>query len=417
MVTSIPTGRPTGPMASAQPCSPPRPAPRARPLAATCLAGLAVLALACASGRGGADGPRITADELLAGTALGAPTGPTTAIAAPAEILAVSGEMKAFLDKHVDRTAAGPLKLRLLVAAIVDTEAFGLTYDDTTRTAAETFHNRRGNCLSFSSMFVAMARELGLDAQFQEVDVPPDWTLDKDTYVLNQHVNVHVDLGMAGMKIVDFNIGDFKASYEMRQIADARALAHYYNNIGVVRMQAGDTFAALTCFRRAIADSDRKFSPAWSNLGTLYLRNGHTAHAEAAYLQALEAAPSDLVAMSDLARLYERLGDPKRAAAFRAQLVNHRRLNPYYRYELGRQAYAAHHYDEAIGHIKYAIHKRPKEDQFYFTLGLCYYQKGDMQAAQRWLARAQEVAATDPVKRRYASKIDNLVRASRGIPP
>jgi tetratricopeptide (TPR) repeat protein len=414
MVTSIPADRPTEVMASARPSPSPRPAPRAHPLVTVSVVALAVLTFACASRRGSTGGARVTADELLAGTALGSPSGPSAADVAPGDVLAVSAEMNAFLDRHVDRTAAGPLKLRLLVAAIVDTDAFGLTYDDTTRTAAETFHNRRGNCLSFSNMLVAMARELGLDAQFQEVDIPPDWTLDKDTYVLNQHVNVHVDLGPAGMKIVDFNIGDFKASYEMRRIADARALAHYYNNIGVVRMQAGDTFAALSCFRRAIADSDRQFSPAWTNLGTLYLRNGHTAHAEAAYLQALDVAPSDLVAMSDLARLYERLGDPQRAAAFREQLVYHRKLNPYYRYELGRQEYAAHHYDEAIGHLKYAIRKRPKEDQFYFTLGLCYYQKGDMQAAQRWLARAQEVAATDPVKRRYASKIDNLLRANPG---
>ena len=33
----------------------------------------------------------------------------------------------------------------------------------------------RGNCLSFSSMFVAMAREADLTAYFQEVYIPPNW--------------------------------------------------------------------------------------------------------------------------------------------------------------------------------------------------------------------------------------------------
>ena len=263
-------------------------------------------------------------------------------------------------------------------------------------------------------MFVAMARDVGLNVQFQEVDIPPDWTLDKDTYVLNQHVNVFVDLGLAGVRVVDFNIGDFKASYEMRTIPDTRALAHYFNNIGVERMQAGDTASALACFRRAVAEDDRRFSPAWTNLGTLYLRNGHLAHAEAAYLQALKASEWDLVAMSDLARLYERLGDRERAAAYRKRVVYHRWLNPYYRYELARQAYAAHQYDAAIGHLKYAIRKRPKEDQFYFLLGLSYLGKGDARAARRWLARAEEVAATDALKRRYSSKIDILLRRGGG---
>ena len=235
--------------------------------------------------------------------------------------------------------------------------------------------------------------------------------------MLNQHVNVYVDLGPAGVRVVDFNIADFKTSYEMRTISDTRALAHYYNNIGVERMQAGDTASALSCFRTAIADGDRRFSPAWTNLGTLYLRNGHPAHAEAAYLQALKANESDLVAMSDLARLYERLGDRERAAAYQKRVIHHRWLNPYYRYELARQAYLAQDYDAAIGHLKYAIRQRPKEDQFYFLLGMSYLQKGDERAARRWLDRAEEVAASDALKRRYSSKIDTLLRNGGGTHP
>lgn len=390
--------------------------PSARAIAWALLAGLGLPILACQSVRGSSAASRITRDELLAGTALGIAPDAPVAVIDEREVLAVSPEMRNFLDRNVDRKAPSSLKLRQLAAAIVDSRTFGLTYDDGTRTAAETFHLRRGNCLSFSSMFVALAREVGLEVQFQEVDIPPDWTLDKDTYVLNQHVNVFVELGRSGTRVVDFNIGDFKTSYEMRVIPDARALAHYYNNIGVVRMQAGDTASALACFRKAAADRESRFSPAWTNLGTLYLRHGHSALAEAAYLQALRASPWDLVAMSDLARLYERLGDRVHAAEYRNKVVIHRRLNPYYRYELARQAYAAQRYDEAIGHLKFAIRKRPKEDQFYFLLGLTYFKKGDDAAAKRWLERAREVASTDPLKRRYASKIDALGRAGTAAP-
>ncbi|MDD5562730.1 MAG: tetratricopeptide repeat protein [Thermoanaerobaculaceae bacterium] len=310
----------------------------------------------------------------------------------------------------MDRRDSAALKLDQLVDAIIGAGTFGVVYDDRTRTAAETFGARRGNCLSFSTMFVAMARAVGLHVQFQEVDIPPDWTLEKDTYVLNQHVNVRVDLGQAGVRVVDFNIADFKASYEMRTISDARALAHYFNNIGVERMLAGDTAAALACFRTALADGDRRFPPAWTNLGTLYLRNGHPAHAEAAYLQALKEDDGDLVAMSDLARLYDRLGDRERAAACQKRVIRHRWLNPYYRYELARRAYESQRYDAAISHLRYAIRQRPKEDRFYFLLGMSYLRKGDMRAARRWLDRAREVAASDALKRSYSSKIDTLLR-------
>ncbi len=318
-------------------------------------------------------------------------------------MLALTSEMRKFLDAHVDRRAGAELKLRQLVLAIIDARTFGVVYDDRTRTASETFRARRGNCLSFSNMFVAMAREVGLLAEFEEVDTPPDWTLNNETYVLNQHVNVRVDLGQAGVRVVDFNIADFRASYEIRTISDARALAHYYNNIGVERMLAGDTASALACFRTALAEVDRRFPPAWTNLGTLYMRNERPVQAEASYLQALKEDEGDLVAMSDLARLYQRIGEPERAAAYRKKVVRHRWLNPYYRYDLARQAYAAQRYDEAIGLLKYAIRQRPKEDQFCHLLGLSYLGEGDVREGRRWLARAEEIAATYAVERKNSS--------------
>ncbi len=378
-------------------------------LRAAFLACLALAAASCATTGRTPASARITPEDLLAGTALGVAAGKVAPVADEKDILGVTPEMRAFVDAHVDPNSADTLKLHQLVTAIMGTDTFGVKYDTTTRTAAETFRSRQGNCLSFSSMFVAMAREVGLKVQFEEVEIPPDWTLDKDTYVLNQHVNVRVDLGPAGVRVVDFNIADFKASYEMTEIPDTRAFAHYFNNIGVERMLAGDVASALACFRKAIADGDRKFSPAWCNLGTLYLRAGHPGHAEAAYLQALKEDADDLVAMSDLARLYDRMGERQRAAAYRKRVIHHRWLNPYYRYELARQAYTAKRYDAAISHLRYAVRERPKEDQFCSLMGLCYLGKGNSREARYWLAKAEQLAATDALKRRYSHKIDVLL--------
>jgi Flp pilus assembly protein TadD len=368
-----------------------------------------VLVPGCASVPGKPDRVAITRSELLAGAPLGVERD-SPAIAEEEDVLAASAEMRAFLDAHVAHMAGRVPKLRQLVNAIINEGTFGLEYDETTRTAAETFHARRGNCLSFSNMFVALARHLGLDARFQEVDTPPDWSLRDDVFVLNRHVNVLVDLGREGERVVDFNMDDFKASYDRRTVSDARALAHYYNNVAVERMQVGDTAAALLCFRRAIRN-DPSFSPTWTNLGTLYLRRGLTTHAEAAYQQALGADEGDLVAMSNLASLYERLGDQKRTAMYRSRVIDHRDRNPYYRFQLAREAFLAGDYDTAINHLKYAVRKNKNEDRFYFLLGLTYMRKGDEQAARRWLARAEETAATDSLKRRYSSKIDMLLGA------
>jgi Flp pilus assembly protein TadD len=370
---------------------------------------LVLSAAACTTGRPSLVGGSVTPDELLAGAALGAAVDAPALVTPEQDVLALNPAMLAFLDEHVDRKGSDEVKMTQLISAIMDTRSFGVTYDNSTHTAAETFRTRRGNCLSFSNMFVAMARNVGLDVRFQEVDVPPDWTLEKDTYVLNQHVDVRVNVAQVGTRVVDFNIADFRASYEMRVISDARALAHYYNNIGVERMLEGDTGAALACFRKAITEDTPQFSPAWTNLGTLYVRNGHPAHGEAAFLQALEVDGGDLVAMSDLARLYDRIGRRDLAAAYRKKVIHHRWLNPYYRYELARQAYAAKHYRVAIGHLRYAAHRRPKEDQFSYLLGVSYLQEGKVEKARRWLTKAEEVAPTEALKQKYAAEVEKLV--------
>lgn len=335
---------------------------------------LVTLALGCASAPSRREGVGITLDALRAGAPLGVEQD-SPPLVDDEDVLAVSAEMQDFLNTHVARTAGRATRLRQLASAIVNKRTFGLEYDETTRTASETFQARRGNCLSFSNMFVAMARGVGLDVYYQEVDTPPDWSFKDDAFVLNRHVNVLVDLGREGEHVVDFNMDDFRTSYDRRRISDARALAHYHNNIAVERMQAGDTASALPCFRRATG-RDPLFSPAWTNLGMLYRRKGHPAYAEAAYLQALKADGRDLVAMSNLASLYERVGDQERAALYRNRVVEHRRRNPYYRFQLAREAFGAGDYDAAIGHLNYAIRKKKNEDQFYFLLGLSHIKKG-----------------------------------------
>lgn len=357
---------------------------------------------------GGGRRPPLDAQEALSGRPLG-PSGGEPVLAGLAQVLEVSPDMDAFLDRWVERRAHPQLKLQQLVHAVIHSGGFELRYDETTRTAAGTFRDQRGNCLSFSSMFVAMARHVGLEASYQEVDVPPDWSMQDGTYVLNRHVNVLVDLGSRGQQVVDFNIDDFRTTYDRTAISDERAFAHYANNLGVEAMQAGDHHAALAWFRRALQVTRRRFSPAWTNLGTLYLRAGHPVYAESALLHALDADSGDTVAMSSLVRLYDASGDLESARELRRRVEAHRMRNPYYRFRLARTAFDARDYEAAVDHLRFAIRRKPREDEFVFLLGLCHLKLGDEDAARRWMGRAERLAASEALQRRYATKIDLLL--------
>ena len=127
----------------------------------------------------------------------------------------------------------------------------------------------------------------------------------------------------------------------------------------------------------------------------------------------LEATAPDLGPGSAIhAELYRRRGETELANAYLKKVINHRKQNPYYRYHLAREAFFSGDYATAISHLRYAARKKPNEDLFCFLLGIAYLQSGDKAAARRWLTRAEEVAASDALKRRYSSKIDLLLSPS-----
>ena len=375
------------------------------------IAGILVIMAGCASVPPSEEAAVISPEQLLAGEPLLATTGELPEIISAADILFVDAAMRSFMDAHVDANGTSYVKLHQLLYAVINEGSFGLEYNDLTHTAAETFDIRTGNCLSFTNMFVAMAREAGLKASFQEVEIPPDWSMQGDVFVLSRHMNIYIDLGYHGEHIVDFNIDDFRSTYDRRKISDERALAHFYSNRGVERLQADDTIEAFLFFRQAL-EFDQSFAPAWNNLGTLYSRNGHRGFAEASYLQAVEVQRGAMLPMSNLARLYEANGDEERAEYYRDRVSYHRSRNPYYQYHLAREAFQERNYEEAIEYLQRAIKQKEWEDSFYFLLGLSYLQIGEEEKARRWLSKAEEVAEDDSLKRNYHNKLELLLSAS-----
>jgi tetratricopeptide (TPR) repeat protein len=326
--------------------------------------------------------------------------------------LAMTPEMIEFVDRYVNRSHGHTARLRRLLYAIMGEGTFDLVYDDVTRTAIETFEEQHGNCLSFTNMFVAMARNVGLDARFQEVLIPPDWSIEGQSFIFSQHINVHVDLGsgyLGGDQIIDFNMYDFRDTYDREVVSDNRARAHYFNNIGVEKMLEGDTVLSFANFRQSLREDDT-FTPAWANMGILNRREGYENLAEFAYLKALDIDSVNLIAMSNLASLYQQQGKLELAEQYRSRVMSHRMRNPYYRYMQARTLFEEGDYDGSIEHLDYAIRKKNNDDQFYSLMSLNYLMKGDREEAQKWMKQAEEIAEKESDKQRYHNKFEMMVR-------
>jgi Flp pilus assembly protein TadD len=377
------------------------------------IAFMVLLLVGCTTVTPTQDAAGITPEQLLAGAPLLATVGELPDIMPASDVLRLTPEMQSFVDDHIDRRDTSYVKLHQLLYAVINEGSFNLEYTDLTHTAAETFDARNGNCLSFTNMFVALARDAGLKVSFQEVDIPPDWTMEGDTYILSRHMNIYIDLGYHGEHVVDFNIDDFRSTYDRRKVSDGRAIAHFYSNRGVERLQNHDRIQAFLLFRQAI-EFDEDFAPAWNNLGTLYKRAGFMDYAEASFLQALDVGSDrGLLPMSNLARLYAARGDTERAEYYRGRVRYHRSRNPYYQYHLAREAFQDRDYEKAIDYLQRAIRQKEWEDSFYFLLGLSYLQIGDEKKARQWLSKAEEVAESEALKRNYHNKLELLLSSSR----
>ena len=94
---------------------------------------------------------------------------PGVAPAPPVKPLAVTPEMRAWVRERVGRAGAAEGRVDRLLRALQAPEV-GLRYDPfASRTAADVFADRRFNCLAFAHLFVALAREVGVEAYYLEV--------------------------------------------------------------------------------------------------------------------------------------------------------------------------------------------------------------------------------------------------------
>ena len=331
--------------------------------------------------------------------------------ASPAELLALNPEMVLFLEARVRRSADAADTVKSLLEAIVGDRGLALDYTDTsTRTAIGTFNARNGNCLSFTVLFVAMARHLGLQARFDEVSEVMSWGRHGNIVWSSRHMIAEVSTS-SGLVQVDFLPELEKRYRSRRRISDHRTLAHYYNNLGAEELTLGNVEAALELFDRAQA-TESTFTPAWVNQGVALRHLGRTEEAEASYKRALEIDPSEMTAASNLALLYDALGRPRDAAPLLEQVRRYRKRNPFYHFSLGLEASRAGEARAAVTHLKRAIRRQRKDAGFRSELAEVYLDLGLHGKARRSLGKAIKYAEEEEKREMYRRRLASLASES-----
>jgi len=308
------------------------------------------------------------------------------------DVLAVSPEMDAFLERYILKYHDLRTRLDLIIRSVMVSGNLGFEYDETrTMTASEAFRTRSGNCVAFSNMIVALTRRAGLEAEYQEVFLRPVWSdhLD-DTVLLVKHVNVVVKSRNFSW-VVDVSGVEIRPTDRRKIVDDGYAKALYLNNIAVDSLLKNDLPTAYAYMLSAIEASSEVIDP-WVNLGVVYGRNDQLDDAALAFQQALQIDPGDYSAMSNLYEVYLEQEKLAMAAELEPKVEKYRRNNPYYLLRLSDEALELEQYEESVSLLQKAIKKKDNDHKLYFALAKTQYLSGQMTTAEKSLLRARELA-------------------------
>lgn len=311
-----------------------------------------------------------------------------------------------WLHGRMPAEASRRARLRALVGLFRSDGPLALDYELTQSTSAlETLAAGRGNCLSFTVLFVALARELGLDARVREISLPESRSRLGDVAVANRHVVAWGRLDGRAWE-VDFGFLTRPEGAPQRLLDDREVAAVLASNRGATRLARGED---ATAELRGAVGAVPELAQGWTNLGVALTRAGEHAGAEFAFRRALEAAPGDSSALSGLLGLYRDTA-PDAAAALEARMSQLLARNPYFLYSEGLALQRAGEFTAAERHFRRALRTQPDEPWFHVALVRNRLSSGDVDDAALALRRAERDVADEA---QYAMLVSELLRAPK----
>ena len=360
-------------------------------------------------------------EELLMTSQFGTST---TEIETPEQIFALPDTTKRDLNRIVTNTQSIEGRTKAALRLIFSYAQDGLLYDNTaTKTASETIASGKANCLSLSILAYSMAKELGMNATFQDIQIPEYWTSAFRQTWLNGHINLRLKHQKTPQKssgiillgkdlVVDFDPYSLKHQFEEKSVAPATVVAMFYNNKAAVAF-ANEQYANAYEYYKAAAQADPAFSVTWSNLGVLFRVNGMHELAETSYKYSLALEPDVTNTLANLAVLYRQTGNMVDAEALEKRVLAKRNDNPYYFLMLGNEAYRNADYTGAKKYYENAISLDTKNHEAYFGLARSYYALDDTVSAVRYMKKAKRNAPSDDEQQLYEHKLSVLNQVAR----
>ena len=180
-------------------------------------------------------------------------------------------EMRRWVRSHVPQRLSAEWRWRRMSEALLEMPGWRIEPPGRrTATAIEAFVSRRVNCVAFSHLAVALAREVGVEASFVMATDGFGARRRKGWRIRERHLAAAFG-SSERLWVLDQDGFHAARPGEFEVVEDSTALAIFHSNRGVEHLLEGDLAAARDWLRRAVR-IDPSLAQASNNLGVVERR-------------------------------------------------------------------------------------------------------------------------------------------------
>ena len=279
--------------------------------------------------------------------------------------------------------------------------------------AAQTWTDKRGDCLSLTILVYAAARSLGLEPHMQEVQVPVAIDRREGVDFINGHVNVFfrtraeilIDARslQSGGVIIDFE-PQAGSQHIGQWLTENEILARFYNNRATEYLVQREDQRAYAYYRSAIT-ADPHFGPAFANLAQLYQRRGLLPQAEQLLRHAIALQGPSYAPLRSMQKLLLAQGREVEAVHYADLLKKRQDEDPYYWLGMGLAAMQRKAFASAVDALERAAALTSGFEEIHRNLAIAYWRNGQRAEARKQLKALTALNSQDPAIALLSSKM------------
>jgi tetratricopeptide (TPR) repeat protein len=319
----------------------------------------------------------------------------------------VDPEVKAKVEDVVGMRGEAFERMRRLRDFLSGSRELGFQYRPVTYNANEAFHARGGDCMAYTLLFVALARDLGLPVHVVHVTQVKNYYEKGGSFFVSSHVAVGF---LSGANATVIDLSKEVKQYELaiyESIDDSAATALFYNNVAVDHMMQGDLKGAgnMLAFLHRHEPGIVELT---NNYGVLLNREHRYSESLALLNQGLASTPSYEPFYTNAIHAARQAGLPAVVADLETRGQRVAETDPFFLFARGLTAFEHDKFQVAVRELERAADAKPDSPVILGWLTRAYLAGGDHENGRRAFDRARRLAPGDPMVRDLSLQFPEL---------